>query len=462
MVNNIHTMNLQHLAFISAIIIVLNTAIAFEPFRINIVDQENGWPVPLVELRTTHDARFISDNAGVIAFDLPELMNQEIWLHLDGHGYGVPKDGFGYRGVRLTPVPGQAAVVKVQRQLPGKRLGRITGGGLFAESQRCGLYPEWREQGILGCDSVQITQYNDKLFWSWGDTTLARYPLGLFHMIGATTALQPLSSFEPPVALRYHYFCDKPDQPKVIARLPGKGPTWISGFAALPDAQGRQRLVAVYEKIEGHLTAYETGLCVWNEEQEIFESVKVLWKKGGAESKPPLAPDGHAAFWKEPAGREQVLFGDPFPRLQCDATFEAWLNPEAWQKLEAQPSVPAFGGTAEIKPHRGSIAWNAYRRKWVAVFTQFEGEPSFLGEIWYAEADAPTGPWKNAVKVVTHNRYTFYNPHLHQDFTPEGSPILLFEGTYTKEFSGSQEATPRYNYNQILYRIDLDEPAFKF
>lgn len=448
--------------FTLVFVISASTILALEPFRIDIVEEGSGWPVPLVELRTTHSVRFVSDNAGVIAFDLPELMHRETWFDIEGHGYGVAKDGFGYSGVRLTPQPGKTAVVKVKRQLPGKRLGRLTGGGLFAESQRCGLHSSWREQGILGCDTIQITQHNNQLYWAWGDTTVAKYPLGLFHMIGATTPLKPLTSFEPPVALRYNYFGATPDEPKVIARMPGEGPTWISGFASLPDAEGNNRLVATYEKIKGFLTPYETGLCLWHEEKKQFEQLKVLWKKDGGTDKPPLAPDGHPARWKDGAGKEWILFGDPFPRLQCEASFEAWQNPDSWQRLEAQKSVPAADGSAQIEPHRGSIAWNAYRQQWVAVFTQYIGTPSFLGEIWYAEAEQPIGPWTNAVKVVTHNKYTFYNPHLHQDFTEEGSPILLFEGTYTKEFSGTQEATPRYNYNQILYRIDLDEQAFKF
>ncbi|MCA9419238.1 MAG: hypothetical protein KC917_23400, partial [Candidatus Omnitrophica bacterium] len=76
-----------------------------------------------------------------------------------------------------------------------------------------------------------------------------------------------------------------------------------------------------------------------------------------------------------------------------------------------------------------------------------------------AEADSPIGPWAGAIKVVTHDKYTFYNPHLHPEFTQKGSPILLFEGTYTKSFSGNEEATPRYDYNQILYRLDLDDIA---
>ena len=72
-------------------------------------------------------------------------------------------------------------------------------------------------------------------------------------------------------------------------------------------------------------------------------------------------------------------------------------------------------------------------------------------------ADHPDGPWVDAVRVVTHDRYTFYNPQLHPEFTDSDSPVLLFEATYTHTFSASQEPTPRHDYNQVLYRLDLDE-----
>ena len=56
------------------------SAFAAAPCRIEVVDQQNGWPVPLVQLRTTHNALFVTDNAGVIALDAPELMNREVWF----------------------------------------------------------------------------------------------------------------------------------------------------------------------------------------------------------------------------------------------------------------------------------------------------------------------------------------------------------------------------------------------
>jgi len=36
--------------------------------------------------------------------------------------------------------------------------------------------------------------------------------------------------------------------------------------------------------------------------------------------------------------------------------------------------------------------------------------------------------------------------------------VIFFEGTYTHSFSGNPEQTPRYDYNQVLYKLDLDDP----
>jgi len=431
-------------------------AVAVEACQIRIVDVANDWPVPLVQLKTIHNVRFVSDNAGIICFDLPELMNIETWFHVEGHGYTVKKDVFGYTGVRLIPRPGRTLTVKVQRQLPAKRLGRITGAGLFAESQKLGQQADWTEQRILGCDSVQNVVHGGRLFWGWGDTLLPGYPLGRFHMIGATTELQPLDSLEPPVRLRYDYVCDSGGTPRDVAKMPGDGPTWLGGYVSLPDRDGRNRLVATYSKIRPPLTEYEKGLCVWNDKTEKFEKHSVVWARTDESQIPPAVPHGHPVFWHNDAGEKFVLFGDPFPALRCPATFEAWSNRKTWEQLKPQASVPTQKNKELIKPHRGAVAWNAYREKWVTVFTQLYGESSQLGEIWYAEADTPTGPWRDAIKVVTHNAYTFYNPQLHPEFTDSNSPVLLFEATYTHTFSKTSAATPRHDYNQVLYRLDLD------
>jgi hypothetical protein len=432
---------------------------AVAPCRLEVIEKGSGWPVPLVELRTTHNARFVTDNAGVIAFDLPELTGRETWFDVIGHGYGIPKDGFGYRGIRLKPEPGKTLKVELTRTIVARRLGRLTGAGLFAESQKLGQELAWPESGVLGCDSVQNAVHRGRLFWLWGDTTMANYPLGIFDGSSATSAVRPLTSLEPPLRLKLDYFTDANGRPRGIAKMPGSGPTWVSGYVSLPDSNGTFRLVGTYVKIKPPMDAYERGLCVWNDRTSTFDRHRVLWTQSEDAPKPLSAPDGHPAFWKDSGGKEWVLFGNPLPFLRCPASFEAWQDPAAWELLKPQTSLISASDGSAVKPHSGSIAWNEYRRRWVTVFMQSFGKPSVFGELWYAEADQPTGPWGKVVKVLSHENYTFYNPRLHPEFTPAGSPILLFEGTYTLQFADRPPPTPRYDYNQILYRLDLDDPA---
>lgn len=432
---------------------------ASPPCAIEIVDRQNGWPVPLVQLRTTHHATWVSDNAGLIALDAPELMDREVWFDVIGHGYEAAKDGFGYQGVRLRPEAGATLRVELKRSIIARRLGRATGAGLFAESQKLGRELAWPESGVFGCDSVQNAVHRGKLFWAWGDTTLPHYPLGVFDMTSATTEIQPLRSFEPPLRLRFDYFRDPAGRPRGVAKMPGSGPTWLSGYVSLPDKEGTPRLCATYIKVRNYLEAYESGLCVWDDTAEEFKRLRVLWTKTDESPKQPPAPDGHPSFWTDAQGQPWVLFGNPLPFLRCPATFEAWQDAAQWQALDRPETLAAAGDGRPVKPHTGHIAWNPFRKRWVTVFMELGGRPSHLGELWYAESKQPTGPWGRAVKILSHDNYTFYNPRLHPEFTAPDSPILIFEGTYTAEFADRPVPTPRYNYNQILYRLDLDDPA---
>ncbi len=436
------------------------TALGAQLCRIEVVEKGSGWPVPLVELRTTHHIRFVTDNAGVIAFDLPELMGRETWFDVIGNGYEVSKDGLGQQGVRLKPEPGKTLKVEVKRTIIARRLGRLTGGGIFAESQKLGQELDWPEAGVLGCDTIQNAVHNGRMFWLWGDTTMANYPLGIFHSTAAMTDLKPLMNFQPPVRLVFDYYKDGKGVPRAVAKMPGEGPTWVTGCISLPDKTGVTRLVGCYTKVRPPMEVYERGLCVWNDATANFELLRVVWSKSG-QTNQITTPEWHPIRWHDADGGEWLLFGNPLPVLRCRPTFEAWQNPSEWEPLKPQESLTAAKDGHAVKPHSGAIAWNAFRARWVTVFMESFGKPSAFGELWYAEADAPTGPWGKAVKVLSHPNYTFYNPVLHPEFTPANSPVLLFEGTYTMQFADHPAPTSRYDYNQILYRLDLDDPELR-
>jgi len=46
----------------------------------------------------------------------------------------------------------------------------------------------------------------------------------------------------------------------------------------------------------------------------------------------------------------------------------------------------------------------------------------------------------------------------HRYFDQDGGRVIYFEGTYSHTFSGLEKSpTPRYDYNQIMYRLNLDD-----
>ena len=432
---------------------------ALEPCRIEIVEQGSGWPVPGVELRTVHGVRFVSDNAGVIGFDLPELLGQETWFTVSGHGYGVKADGFGYKGVRLRPASGQKLTVTVERRILAQRLGRLTGAGLFAESQKVGEHLDWREGPVQGCDSIVNARFEGKQFWFWGDTNLAKYPLGIFNVSAATTA-DFVPPARPPLQVRFDYFQNAQGAARGVADVPGDGPTWIWGAATLKDAQGREHLVASAVKVRGNMEAYRWDLVEWDRSAQKFLPVLTFWTKSPEHPKAPKVPDGHALKWRDDQGKEWLLYCNPFPTLRCPATYEAWKDPSTWENLTPDRAILTPAGK-KVEAHGGDLAWHPWSQRWLLLFTQKGGDSSFLGEIWLASAPSPTGPWTGARKVASHDNYTFYNPVLHPEAFRADSPVIHFEGTYVTTFTNNQQPTPRWDYNQVLYQVDLSQPAFQ-
>lgn len=474
-----------------------------ELFAIQVVDQQTGRGVPLVELRTTHGASYVTDSGGWVAFDEPDLMGVETWLEVKSHGYRAKKDGFGYSGVRLTPKPGEEATIKVERINIAERLYRITGAGIYADSWKLGkktpLEPELRG-GVVGQDSVQAALYQGKIYWFWGDTTLARYPLGNFRTAGATTPLAGPDTFDPAELIPIRYFVDENGQSRAMIPLADdpqakEGPVWIDGVITVPDDDGNERLVCHYERMRDVSKRLAHGMAVWNDERQIFESklelpVEESWR----------CLRGHPLRHTDEDG-EYVYCGAAMPNVRVPARLSAVLDPEqyeAWTPLAEnkvdldrrgqmrfswRKGAPPWSTEEEekrrideemrvyhpldvatgrpVKLHGGSVRWNAFRQKFVLIAVEIGGKSSLLGEVWYSEAPSVTGPWRRAVKVATHDKYSFYNPVHHPFLDAKGGRYIYFEGTYSHTFSGNERPTPRYDYNQILYRLDLSDPRLQ-
>ncbi len=490
-------------------LINLNTIHAQDPgeyFKIIVVDDETGRGVPLVELKTNNKICYYTDNNGIIAFFEPELMNQKVYFHIKSHGYEYPADGFGYRGCALKAKSGDSALLKIKRINVAERLYRITGEGRYHHSLLVG-HPIPVKQPLLkgkviGQDTFVETLFKGKIFWLWGDTDKPSYPLGNFATSGATSLLPWKGGIDPEIGIELNYFVNDKDFSKKMCPLEGPGPVWIHWLTTLKGTSGIEKLIGSYTRVKNLEEAYEQGLVIFNETTELFEPLVRF------ELNSPLFPDGHS-FKAMVNGQEYLYFSFSTPytlRVIADlehvtdlSAYEAFtclvegsrydtthmkidrepdgqliydwktntepLNAKKEQFLLKKGELKAgetwhnlldFQTGNPIISHCGSIFWNEFRNKWIMILEQ-KGGTSALGEIWYTEGDTPTGPWVYARKIVTHDNYTFYNVGQHPLFDQQNGRLIYFEGTYTNSFSGNPEQTPRYDYNQIMYRLDLND-----
>lgn len=491
-------------------------------FTIQVLDRQTGRGVPLVELRTTNSIRLFTDSNGIVAFLEPGLMDREVFFFVESHGYEVPADGFGYRGVRLRTTPGHEAIIKIDRLNIAERLYRVTGQGIYRDSVLLGrpvpLKNPVLNGQVMGQDSVFTCLYRGRIFWMWGDTGKPSYPLGNFAMSGALSDLPGHGGLDPAVGVDLEYFVGADGFSRKMAPLKEPGMIWLDGLLTVPDPQGHERMVAKFARLRTLTEVLERGLMVFNDATNTFEPLV----RPGLEFL-PYRNMGHA-FPVQVQGQPYYYFTAPSPmgaRMRVPARWEAVIDANQYEVLTAlapedrgrktedrgqrpgyrsppssvvrppsyEPRWAAFGdvlaalGTGktaviealeaeakdlrvydvtsgrEIIPHNGTVYFNAHRQRGIGIFTQLYGVSSALGEIWYAEADTPVGPWAYARKVLTHHKYSFYNPKHHPLFDQDGGRTIYFEGTYTWTFSGSEErATPRYDYNQIMYRLNLDDP----
>jgi glutamyl/glutaminyl-tRNA synthetase len=473
-------------------------------FTITVVDEQTGRGVPLVELRTVNHQRYFTDSNGVVAFFEPGLMGQTVFFHVTSHGYEFPKDGFGFRGKAFAVTEGGSARLALKRINIAERLYRVTGGGIYRDSVLLGRPVPLRAPvlngQVLGSDSVVNAVYRGKVYWFWGDTNRPAYPLGNYHVPGATSALPKDGGLDPEVGIDLRYFVDDKGFARPTAQMSGEGPTWITGLVVLPDQAGREQMFAAYAKIRNVLEVYERGLAEFKDEKQRFEKVTTFAPDA------PAYPGGHP-FRRTVDGVEYVYFATPYPlvRVRADPEhlkrlkdYEAFTCLQAGSRLDKpqldrgpdgalrygwKKDTPAVGPGEQarliraglLKPeeallqlrdadsgkpgsaHGGSVYWNEFRKRWVMIAVQSAGT-SYLGEVWYAESDTPLGPWVYARKVVTHDRYSFYNPKQHPFFDKDGGRVIFFEGTYTHTFSGNTEPTPLYDYNQVLYKLNLTDP----
>jgi hypothetical protein len=479
-------------------------------FVIEVVDEQTGRGVPMVELQMTSNIRYYTDSNGLVAFDEPGLMSKRVYFGVSSHGYEFPPDGFGSRGVVLETKPGTSAHLKVKRLNIAERLYRITGQGIYRDTVLLGrkapIAQPLLNAEVTGQDGVLNAVYRGKLYWFYGDTSRLSYALGNFSMSGATTELP--DKIDPSVGFNLKYIAGPDGFARRMVPIEGKGVVWLSGLVVVPDPSGREQMVAYFQRREGLGAVLENGFVTYDAQKEQFE------KLIDVPVDPPIFPSGYP-FQVRQEGTDYVYFTAPYPTVRVSADWKSYLDLSCYEgytclkqgtrcgeAAQAQLDRDAEGklvwawkrGTPPLNPNQQhdlvaagkmtlqesplrlqdadsgtpimlnscSYSWNNYRKRYIMIASETLGA-TVLGEVWYSESHRPEGPWQYARKIITHankkdDAHDFYNPTQHPFFDQEGGRVIYLEGSYVNSFSGNPHPTPYYEYNQIMYRLDLSDP----
>jgi len=478
-------------------------------FKIRVIDADTKKGVPMVGLVPLTQERYYTDSNGLIAFDEPGLMGKDVYFEVMSEGYEYPQNLGDKRAVKLFTKAGDSATVEIRRTSVAERLYRSTGVGIYRDSELLGesspIDNPIINADVIGQDSNLTTIYKDEIFWIWGDTFLPPTYKGSFSVNAATSLLPGKGGLDPNEGVNYNYFVNDQGQSRPMINLESPGYVWFDWIMNFKDENGEEQLIAKYANVNYYFGNYERGIAVFNDEKQIFEDYK---------SVPEWLPEGHTChhpFVGSDSEKDLMYLTTNFSYLRVQPKLESLVNPKVYeaftclkQGTKFDEKNPQFDRDEDgnliyawkvdtdpvnydqqmqlikdglMQPEqawiqltdintgqrlssvgRGSVYWNNYRQKWILITGAME--------TWYSEADTPIGPWVYARKVAEHKSF-LYNPTQQPIFDQKNGEDIFFEGTFTK-FLSPEERVPRYDYNQLTYKLSLSnedvflpEPVYK-
>ncbi len=465
---------------------LVQSGIPPEMHGVRVLDAETERGVPLVELRG-NGRTWVTDSAGWAAIYEPGWLGTTEDFELVSHGYTSTSATLDLSVDGRSEVP-------IERRNPAERIYRVTGGGIYRDSVLLGeptpiAEPVLNGQ-VVGLDSTHTAVHEGQLFHVWGDTLRASYPLGHFKTAGATSVLPDDGGLDPDQGVDLRYFENADGFSRPVADVADEGLVWTSGLVSIPSDSGPGELIAPYANVGGRDSTLGAGMLRWDPTIEAFEAI-ASWT-----TPPPAEPSGTAFLERGSVYFTDIVRGDgpPYRVVRSEASLDALSDPDAWANWTARdldgelvrsagravyswrpgaavttedtpgvrPDELLYGhmrdpfGDTEVGDHIGSVFWNQHLGRYLRIFARPFGDDAFLGETWLSVSDTPMGPWAWARKVVTHDDYSFYNPRHHPEFDADGGRIVYFQGTYSATFASTDRPTPRYDYNQVMYRLDLD------
>ena len=433
-------------------------------------------------------------------------MNEKIFFFTTSHGYEFPKDGFGFEGISILIKPKEKTVLQIKRINKAERLYRSSGYGIYRDSvlvsEKVPIEEPLLNTKITGLDSVLSAIYKGKIYFFWGDTVAPGYPLGNFHVTGGTADLPIKDGLDIEVGINYKYFQDGNGFVKQMAPIePISQPTWIHATVVLKE-NDKEVLLGGFHKPAHNKSPEKDGFLQWNDEKNQFQLLKFIENENVS---PPIG--SHILKSKE-GEKEFLYFTDPYAMVKVEASIEKFTNPKeyyaftclkegtnlkdwnniqldrdtngilryGWKKNTAAIQLNQYlelisrnlikkeeayfmqlkdTNQKKVILHRGTIKYNPYKKKFILIGTQLGGDSSQIGEIFYSESNTIIGPWRWAVKIISHKNIDFYNPAHHDFFDKENGKIIFIEGTYTRTFDKLGIPTPMYDYNQQFYKLNI-------
>jgi hypothetical protein len=498
--------------FISFVVIVFlgmavrSVATTWEPFVMRIVDAETDRGIPLVNLELENGLKLVSDNEGYIAIIAPDLEGNDARFKLTGHGYTTgQKDFWGAESVICPIIHGQTRTVALKRNQLAHRLYRVTGAGRYNHSLIAGKKPSFKHYdkipgNVIGQDSLICLPWQNRLWHFYGDT------LGLngfnFSASCATAPMPEQGEYDPETGIPLSYIVDKNGFARAMIETGKKGFTWIEyvvpvefdGFSMQETLMAKYVQHATLDKVE------EAGFAIFLPARKQFAIVKRIknskphrcthpvkvkfaqherwllfpWEMAEAsfhslidEAKhfyfsPLIATadsDGEfmlegRAFRLDRNAHGKVRYSWRRGGIGIDAKIQAGLLKQNVLLPEQALFAPVdLDSGKRVTNFNGAITFNRYKKRWIAI-----NQGNHPGQLVYAEADTPTGPWAFARQITKFEDYNLYNPLWHPWFSKNNDKTVFFEGTYTNYFSASACRTPEADYNQVMFKLNLDLP----
>jgi len=485
-------------------------------FRVDVVDDETGIGVPLVLLRTNNYLEYFSDSAGRVAFFEPGMMNTSVWFSVLADGYELnvrkTKGAYSYNApydsgfVVNTRVGAGPAIVYMTRKQHAERVYRLTGGGLYRDSVLTGApIPETVADralidplsGSTGQDTLHLVNLNaTHVMYFFGDTVCPRsarqnncnakgmYTVAAVSDLGNDSRAE----YQPSQPPRLKYIADSNhDAPHPIAPIaPLSQNTWIAGvFMGIDDgdaASGRDNyssdvLFAAYFKNPGDGASpgqAKQGMAIWNASARQMEALGSPWPRNAS-----LSLNGaHAVQVISPADAAKgfeayAWFVNGYVTSRVLAKASAVARYERFEHLP-MPAMPTVSCN--------TVNWNAWAKRYLCLGDNriddggifLFGGPVPITIAWSHDL---LGPYVNATEIIAHNASgaSCYNglhmPHMDM----EGGRVVHVACTYTAMWSntdkdpnlwssclfginshqGCSPVVPRYEYNNIVSRIDL-------